>query len=160
VVQFWEQALEIVWWRTQRKHKSRPTGDVDTERSRVQIQRLETALTKMTVKQIAHAVKPHLAQDAAANLDELAKERNVLAHRFLNRQMALETDGDFRPGTHDVLLDLMRRFMSSLRSVMATVDGFEPYKGPVPAHWPPIAERLVERAFSGQPLLGDDPRDR
>ena len=33
VVQFWEQALAVVWWRAERKGKTRPAGDFDTARS-------------------------------------------------------------------------------------------------------------------------------
>jgi hypothetical protein len=157
LVQFWEQALEVVWWRTQRKHQNRPTGEFDTERSQREVIRFERALQKMTVQMIADAIAPHLEPKTAGGLENLADERNRLAHRFLLQQAEVESDGDFKPGTHKELLHLGQRFMASLSSVMGTVASFESYDGPVPAHWSPIAARIVKRAFSGQ-AIPRDPR--
>lgn len=159
VVQQWEQALEIVWWRVARKHPNRPSGGFDTERSQREIVRLERALQKMTAQMVAKAVGPHLALETAAALDTLADERNRLAHRFLLERADLESVGGFRPGTHAELLQLGARFMDSLESITDTIAGFPAYDGPVPAHWPAVAERIVGRAFSGQPIPRD-PREQ
>jgi hypothetical protein len=155
IVQFWEQALAFVWWRTQRKNPSRPSGDFDTQRSQKEITRLEAAFLRMTAQAVRKAVAPHLEHKTADDLDELMTERNRLAHRFLRERVA--GDRDFEPGTHDLLLALGNRFMASLESVMRTIEGFEPYKGPVPAHWEALGDRITERVFSGQ-AIPRDPR--
>jgi hypothetical protein len=159
VVQLWEQCLELVWWRTARKHPNRPTGDFDTDRSQREVIRLEHALQKMTVPMIADAVAEHLEPETAAELKDLARERNRLAHRFLLQQSAPGNGGGFQPGTHVELLRLGDRFMVSATSVMRTISRFKPYDGPVHAHWPAVAERIVERAFTGEPIP-PDPRDQ
>jgi hypothetical protein len=159
VVQLWEQSLEIVWWRTARKHPNRPAGDFDTDRSQREILRLERALQKMTVPMIADHVAPHLEPETAAGLKALCDERNRLAHRFLLEQADVVRGGGFRPGTHAELLRLGERFMACAESVKRTIDRFPAYDGPVPAHWPAVAGRIVERAFSGQPIPRN-PRDQ
>jgi hypothetical protein len=159
VIQLWEQSLEIVWWRTARKHPNRPTGDFDTHRSQREVVRLERALQKMTVPMIADAVAAHLEPESAAGLEDLAGERNRLAHRFLLHQAAVENSGGFKAGTHAELLRLGHRFMASAMSAKRTISHLEPYDGPVPAHWCDIADRIVERAFSGQ-QIPRDPRDQ
>lgn len=159
VVQLWEQCLEVVWWRTARKHPNRPTGDFDTDRSQREVIRLEHALHKMTMPMIAEAVAEHLEPETAAGLKDLARERNWLAHRFLLQQSTPGNGGDFPPGTHAELLRLGDRFMASATSVMRTLSRSKPYDGPVPARWPAVAERIVERAFTGKPIPRD-PRDQ
>jgi hypothetical protein len=153
IVQLWEQALAVVWWRTLRKNPSRPSGDFDTPRSQKEIMRLEAAFLRMTAQAVSKAISPHLEPKTAEDLSELMTERNRLAHRFLRESIA---DGrDFEPGTHDQLIALGNKFMASLESVMRTIGGFEPYEGPVAEHWNALAERITERVFSGQAI----PRD-
>lgn len=155
IVQFWEQALAIIWWRTQRKNPSRPSGDFDTQRSQKEIVRLEAAFLRVTAQAVKKAVAPHLEPKTADDLDELMAERNRLAHRFLREKMA--GDRDFEPGTHDHLLALGTRFMASLESVMRTIEGIKPYKGPVPEHWEALGHRITERIFTGR-AIPRDPR--
>jgi hypothetical protein len=152
-VQLWEQALAFVWWQTQLKNPSRPAGDFDTPRSQKEIMRLEAAFLRVTAQAVRKAVAPHLEPKTADDLDGLMAERNRLAHRFLRERVV--GDRDFEPGTHDQLLALGDRFMASLESVMRTIEGFEPYNGPVPEHWDALTERITERVFSGRPI----PRD-
>lgn len=159
VVQQWEQALEIVWWRVARKHPNRASGDFDTDLSQREIVRLERALQKMTAQMVAKDIAPHLAPDTAEGLEGLSNERNRLAHRFLLERADLDSAGAFRPGTHAELLQLGGRFMASLESIAQTIDGFPDYDGPVPAHWPALADRIVGRAFCGQPIPRD-PREQ
>lgn len=128
VVQLWEQALEILWWRTSRKHPNRPTTDYNTDRSQREIRRLETALQSMTVKRLAAAVTPHLEADTAADLEALTDARNRLAHRFLMERAVLSTDGGFQTGTHRELLQLEERFMASAASVRRTIAGLPTYR--------------------------------
>jgi hypothetical protein len=153
IVQLWEQALTVVWLRTQRKNPSRPSGDFDTPRSQKEIMRLEAAFLRMTAQSVRKAISPHLEPKTADDLSELMSERNRLAHRFLRERAA--DDRDFKLGTHDQLIALGNRFMASLESVMRTIEGFEPYKGPVPEHWNGLAERITELVFGGQAI----PRD-
>jgi hypothetical protein len=155
IVQLWEQALAVVWWHTQRKHGSRPSGDFDTPRSQKQIARLEAAFLRMTAQAVREAVAPCLEPKTADDLGELMAERNRLAHRFLRERVA--DDRDFKAGTHDQLIALGDRFMGSLESVMRTIAAFESYRGPVLEHWSPLAERIMERVFSGQ-AIPRDPR--
>jgi hypothetical protein len=155
VVQLWEQSLEILWWRSACKHPSRSTGDFDTDRSQREIRRLESALQKMTANMIADQVARHLEPETSVGLPALCAERNRLAHRFLLEQADSASDGGFRPGTHAELIRLGNRFMACAESVRRTIDRFPAYDGPVPAHWPAVATRIVERAFTGQPI----PRD-
>jgi hypothetical protein len=159
VVQQWEQALETVWWRVAREHPNRASGDSDTERSQREIVRLERALQKMTAKMVAEDVAPHLAPETAEGLEMLSDDRNRLAHRFLMERADIESAGDFRPGTHAELLQLGARFMPSLESIAQTIGDFPDYDGPVPAHWPALADRIVRLAFSGQPIPRD-PREQ
>lgn len=155
IVQDWELALAVVWWRTTRKHRSRPSGDFNTARSQKEIKRLEAAFLRKTAQDIREEIAPHLEHQAADDLEGLMNERNRLAHRFL-RERATD-DRQFEPGTHDELISLGNRFMSSLGSVMRTIGRFEDYKGPVPEHWPGTAERIMERVFGGQ-TIPRDPR--
>ena len=155
IVQLWEQALAVVWWRTQRKNRSRATGDFDTARSQKEIVRLEAAFLRMTAQAVKEAVAPHLEPKTADDLGELMSERNRLAHRFLREIFA--DDGNFTPGTHDQLIALGNRFMDSLESVTGTIADFEPYKGPVLEHWGALAERITKRVFRGQ-AVPRDPR--
>jgi hypothetical protein len=157
VVQDWELALAIVWWRTECKQKGRPSGDFDTAASQKEISRLEAAVLRMTAQSVREAVAPHLEATTAQNLDALIDERNRLAHRFLRETSA--SDGDFQPGTHDELIALGSRFDDSRASVMRTIQSFEFYDGPIPEHWPAVADRITERAFSGQ-TIPRDPRQQ
>jgi hypothetical protein len=152
LVQHWEQALAMVWWRAERKGP-RPAGDFDTPASQKQISRLEAAFLHMTAQAVREAVSPHLEPETAESLSELMADRNRLAHRFL-RERASE-GGDFEAGTHDQLIAMGNRFMESWESIMRTIDSFEGYTGPVPKYWEPIAERIVGRVFSGEKV----PRD-
>jgi len=153
IVQMWEQALSIVWWRKERKQPSLPSGDFDTPRSQKEIRRLEAALLRTPVQAIRETVEPHLEPKTAEGLGELLAERNRLAHRFLRETVS--ADRNFEPGTHNRLIALGDRFMASLESVMRTIEKFESYKGPVPKHWRPLAARMMGRVFSGQAI----PRD-
>jgi hypothetical protein len=153
VVQDWELALAIVWWRTERKHKDRPSGDFDTAASQKEISRLEAAFLRKTAQEVREAVTPHLESNTADDLEGLIKARNRLAHSFLRERMA--ADGDFQPGTHSELVALGNTFWDSYASIMQTIASFEDYQGPVPTHWPALAERITERVFSGQKI----PRD-
>ena len=157
VVQFWELALAVVWWRAQRRKKTHPSGDFDTDRSQKEIFRLEAAFLRMSAQAVRDAVAPHLESTAAEDLEDLMAVRNRLAHRFLREQSL--GPRDFKPGTHDELLRVGNRFMSSLESIMRTISAFEPYKGPVPAHWEELGERITERVFSGRPIP-NDPSDQ
>jgi hypothetical protein len=158
VVQDWELALAIVWWRTSRKRRTRPSGDFDTPRSQKEVTRLEAAFLRKTVQELREDVAPHLEHQTADDLEGLIGERNRLAHRFLREQKAAEGP-DFEPGTHDELLALGNRFDSSRASIMQTLDSLESYDGPVPEHWPEIAERIMERVFSGR-KIPRDPREQ
>lgn len=153
IVQLWEQALAVIWWRTTRKQPARATGDFDTHRSQREIARLEAAFLRMTAQAVREAVTPHLGATAADNLSDLTSERNRLAHRFL-RECGAE-HGDFRAGTHDQLLAVGERFMQSLGAAMQVIEGFEPYRGPVGPHWEAIANRITDRLSAGRNV----PRD-
>jgi hypothetical protein len=154
VVQDWELALAFVWWYVERKNKSHPAGDFDTPRSQKEIRRLEAAFRRVTAQASREAVTPHLEPQTADDLDGLMDARNRLAHRFLREHKA--TAGcDFQAGTLEELFALGNTFWNSYASIMRTVGSFEDYHGPVPAHWPALAERIIDRAFSGQPI----PRD-
>jgi hypothetical protein len=113
----------------------------------------------MTVPMFDDELAAHLEPETGVGLKGLVGERNRLAHRFLQEQAAPDSDGGFRPGTHAELLRLGDHFMASAASVQRTISRFEPYDGPAPAHWPAIAERIVERAFSGQ-RIPRDPHDQ
>lgn len=152
IVQHWEEALEVVWWRTQRKHPNRATGDFDTERSQREIVRLERALQQIPVHAIKESVKPFLEPETADGLDELIALRNRVAHRILRERAVQDARGDFKSGTAELLDDAARRFMSSLRSVIHTTMNLPGYEGPVPSHWPAMADRIVEKAFSGESI--------
>jgi hypothetical protein len=155
IIQKWEEALGIVWWRTQRQHPNRAMGDFATERSQREIVRLERALQQIPIHAIKESVKPLLEPETAERLDELIAIRNHVAHRILRERAIQDADGTFMPGTAELLDDGSRRFMASLRSVMRTIMNLPAYDGPVPSHWPAIADRIVEKAFSGEPI----PRD-
>jgi hypothetical protein len=158
VVQLWEQALALIWWRAERKHKKRPSGDFDTERSQREIMRLEAAFLRTPAQAIREAVAPHLEADTASNLEGLIAERNRLAHRFLREQNVGK--GTFKAGTQDQLIALGNAFMESLDSIAKSLMAdYEPYDGPVPDHWPAIAERIAERLFGGN-SVPRDPRQQ
>lgn len=153
VVQHWEQALAILWWRTTRKSPGRPTGDFNTARSQKEILRLEAAFLRMTAQAVRDAVSPHLDPETAANLPALMDDRNRLAHRFL-REQATE-GGWFEAGTHDQLIALGNRFMDSYEAIVHEVMKADPYTGPVPSHWPDLADRITDRLARGERI----PRD-
>jgi hypothetical protein len=155
VVQFWEQALALLWWGTTRK--KRPAGDFDTTRSQREIMRLETAFLRMPAQAVREAIAPRLDPQAAADLVELVPVRNRLAHRFLREQV--DETGAFRPGTHEQLLVAGDRFLRSTDSIVRALASAEPYDGPVPAHWPGVAARVTQRLFSGEPIPRD-PREQ
>lgn len=158
VVQMWEQALALTWWLAARRHKKRPSGDFDTRRSQKEIMRLEAAFLRTPAQAIREAVAPHLEARIARNLAALMAERNRLAHRFLREQD--RGDGTFKTGTHDQLVGLGDAFMESLDSIMQTiVTDYEQYDGPVPDHWPPVAERILGRLFDGE-SIPRDPRQQ
>lgn len=147
VVQDWEQALAIVWWRTTRKDPDRATGDYDTQGSQKEVRRFEAAFLRMSAQEQRGAVAPHLDSHTAVGLKGLMGDRNRLVHRFLSEQ---GTGGsDFKPGTHDQLIEFGNRFFASLESIMQTISRFERYKGPVAEHWEAVAERIVDRVFNG-----------
>jgi len=58
----------IVWWRMERKHKDRPSGDFDTASSQKEISRLEAAVLRMTVQSVKDDVAPHLEVKTAEDL--------------------------------------------------------------------------------------------
>jgi hypothetical protein len=153
IVQFWEQTLAIIWWRTERRNPTRPTGDFNTPRSQKEITRLEAAFLRLTAQKAREAVASHLEPAAADDLGGLMTERNRLAHRFLRERSA--GDGDFLPGTSELLIALGSRFMASLEAAKRVIDGFEPYRGPVLAHWDAVADRIMERLSAGEAV----PRD-
>lgn len=155
IVQAWEEALEVVWWRTRRKHPNRPSGDFDTPRSQREVVRLERALQQKPIHEIKESIKSFLEPETAEELRDLIAARNRLTHRFLREQAVQDAGGSFKPGTVDLLDDLGSRFMRSYRSVMHTIMSFPEYDGPVLSHWPAIADRIVELAFSGDSI----PRD-
>lgn len=158
VVQYWELALAGTWWLRTRKRNTRPTGDFDTARSQKEIMRLEAAFLRTPAQSIREAVSPHLERETATDLQDLMAERNRLAHRFL-RDHADGDQGAFKPGTHGELIALGDRFLGSLESVMQSMMGSESYAGPVLDHWPDLADRIVERVFSGKPIP-KDPSDQ
>jgi hypothetical protein len=82
-------------------------------------------------------------------------ERNRLAHRFL-REQAVD-GGAFKAGTHDQLLALGNRFMDSYEAIVHEVMKGDPYTGPVPPHWPELADRITERLSRGE-RIPRDPR--
>lgn len=153
IVQMWEQALALVWWRATRKNPSHPAGDFDTPKSQREIRRLEAAFLRTTAQAMRETVSPLLKPEAAHNLPSLMAERNRLAHRFLRERAA---DGDaFVAGTHEELVAIGNRFVQSAGSIIETIMSFEPYAGPVPAHWPEVAQRLSDRLFSGEAIPKD-----
>jgi hypothetical protein len=153
LVQHWEQALPVVWWRATRKNPGRPAGDFDTPASQKEIRRLEAAFLRTTAQAVREAVAPHLEPETVDGLPDLMAARNRLAHRFLREQLV--EGGDFKPGTHGELIALGTRFMESWESIMRTIDGFEDYTGPVFEGWEPIAERIIGRVFSGEKVPHD-----
>jgi hypothetical protein len=117
--------------------------------------RLERALHRKTVQELWRDVGPLLGEEVAAKLDGLIEHRNRLAHRFLREQAALEPGCDYRPGTHRELVSIMGRFMRSYQAIMKRLMTLPGYDRPVPKHWTAVAQRIVDRAFAGQP----NPRD-
>lgn len=154
IVQQWEQAQEIIWWRAKRKHPTRPSGDWDSDRSQREIIRLERALQQLTPQSIIEQIAPVLPEGAAEEIRGLFQERNRLAHRFLLERQTGR--GGYVPGTHAELVGLGKRFMASLDRLM-TCDALHStsYRGDVPPHWEGLAQRITDRAFSGQSI----PRD-
>jgi hypothetical protein len=65
LVQLWEQALALVWWRTERRQPDKPAGDFDTARSQREVMRLEAAFQRMTAQAVRAAVAPHLKPETA-----------------------------------------------------------------------------------------------
>lgn len=154
LVQMWEQAQEIIWWRVKRKRPNRPSGDWDTDRSQREIVRLERALQQTTPQSIIEQIEPSLPDGAADEVRELFADRNRLAHRFLlERQVPGE---GYVAGTRAELIEIGNRFMASLDKLM-TAEALhgKPYDGEVPPHWEPLAQRITDRAFGGQSI----PRD-
>ncbi|MDQ2736843.1 MAG: hypothetical protein M3Y55_18050 [Pseudomonadota bacterium] len=68
VVQQWEQAQEIIWWRVKRKHPNRPSGDWDTDRSQREIIRLERALRQTMPRSVIEQIAPALPEGAAEEI--------------------------------------------------------------------------------------------
>lgn len=155
IMQGWEATLEALWWRTQRKHPNRRTGDSDSPRSQREIVRFERAMQQKAISEIKGAVKPLLDPETAEKLDALIAARNRLAHRFLREQAVHDAGGNFQPGTLDALHVLGEQFMESYRSAMDTLMALPGYDGPVPSHWPALADRIIDRVLSGQSV----PRD-
>jgi hypothetical protein len=155
IVQFWEQALAFIWWRAERRNPTRATGDFDTPSSQKEIVRLEAAFLRLTAQRVREAVATHLEPAAADDLSELMTERNRLAHRFLRERSA--DDGDFLPGTYEQLITIGSRFMASFEAAKRVIDGFEPYRGPVLAHWGAVADRITKRLSAGE-VVPRDPR--
>lgn len=156
IVQLWELALALVWWGQTPKERL-PAGDFDTPRSQKEIRRLEAAFLRASAQSVREAVKPHLEPKTADGLDALMKERNRLAHSYL-RDQAADSEDAFKPGTHQELILVGGRFMESLESIMRTIMDRDPYEGPVLPHWPALAQRLVERVFSGEAIPRDPER--
>ena len=153
-VQMWELGLALVWWRYKRKHKSRPSGDVDSARTQEELRRLEVAFLKASAQSVREAVEPQLEPAAAESLQELMHQRNRLVHRFLRDQR--ESGGGFRPGTGRQLMELEDAFDESAKALMRTLTSLGEHDGPVLPHWPAAAEGITDRLFRGESLRDED----
>jgi hypothetical protein len=155
-VQQWELALALLWWKVERNDDG-PAGDFDTKASQEQIRRLQAAFLKKTAGSVREQVEPHLDTETAANLKAIWDERNRLAHRYLREQ---DTDGSgFSDGTFGELMELGNRFEASASGVVEALMSGGDYAGPVPGHWPALAERLIGRLERGE-RIPRDPREQ
>lgn len=145
-VQYWELALTLRAWRVllpeaeQREAESQAAAEA--------VDQLERAFQKVTAGQARKRLEDALPPEVFAQVASLVQDRNRLVHRFLREQQ----DGSgFRAETLRWLGEAGQRFDESVHLLFE--EGVEDaYAGPVRDFWPEVADVLVDRLFSGEPL--------
>ena len=147
LVQTWELALAILWWRGTTPASG--TGEAESKASAEAVDRLENAFIKVTASQARRDLGDDLPIEIAELVGELLPIRNRLAHRFLREQ---QLGTGFEPGTLAWLGSAGARFDESVRTIFKRMGSLGSYEGPVRAHWPNLGDKLVDRLLAGEPV--------
>jgi hypothetical protein len=151
LVQYWELALAVLWWRKTRK-RGKPNAEVDSPRSERAVRGLQKAYLKTSPQETRAVVADVLGDAAAENFQALIERRNWLAHAALRQRR--RDDGDFDHGTIDDLVAIGRDVSTHLAAVMHAIDQDpDVYEGPVLPGWEEATASILGRLEKGQSVL-------
>jgi hypothetical protein len=119
IVQRWEQALALVWWRVGRKHKNGPTGDFDTPRSQREIMRLEAAFLRTPAQQVRATVAPHPGRTGGACPPYRPERSRARRRRIFRGRRQCAQPADARDSARPVVD--RRRYRSSTQNFTRAV---------------------------------------